>query len=246
MPPAYGGLSMSTRKVKKRKPAKVTKVAKPKAGAVRGPSRKGVGRKPYKLPPDLAKLDRLVSVIQPELPPVASKRVAVIRQNAILSRMERRWNKASPRGREALLRQLIALRALDGQQQIAALIEQGKQDGTLRDEADIQHAANDWLGTYFRGPVAQTLIDAMIVAGQRSLARGVPVAMYWVASSGSELKVSVAQSDHQVTFLLMTPPDPAGHTQVRQLDKAEPLWVISGRDSQAEVEQVYATALVVQ
>jgi hypothetical protein len=109
---------------------------------------------------------------------------------------------------------------------------------------DERHVADDWLGGYFEGPVSEIFVEGMIVAAQRSFATRLPVAMYWVETSG-RMRISVAESDHQVTFLLMTP-QPAKETKVRELEQPERLWVISGEQGHAIVNQVHPTALTTQ
>jgi hypothetical protein len=175
--------------------------------------------------------------------PVANKIVDVIRQNPILLRMERHWNAASQRQRQTMLKQHVALRRLDYAARVRAFVELGLKHGTLRGEADVRHATKDWLGGYFKGPVIDIIIEGFIFAMKRSIQSRLPVAMYWVAGAESDLKVAVAQSEQQITFLLVTPRQPAKDTPVRKLGKKDPLWVVSGTRRGVKVEQVVMTAL---
>jgi len=222
---------------------KPSKSAAPKAPAAPKKKRASV-REPGV---DLRRIEEVVT-LAPRLPggrDPKAKGLEAIRQNAILRRMQDFWNKLSVTKKEQKLRELMALRELQGEAQAIAFVKMGEKDGTLRGDADLAHAANEWLGSYFKGPVVEILIEGMIVAAQRSLASGLPTAMYWVAGAGKRMQISVAESAHQVTFLLMTPPQPRTKTPVRELDKPESLWVVSGQGKKTVVvEQVYPTALV--
>jgi hypothetical protein len=175
--------------------------------------------------------------------PVAMKIVDVIRQNPILARMEALWNMASSRRRKAMLDQHLALRRLDYAGRVRGFVALGQKYGTLRNEADVRHAAKDWLGGYFEGPVVDILIHGFIVTMKRSIKTGLPVGMYWVAGPGREVKTAIAESEHQITFLLVTPPAPAIETPVRVLRRKDPLWVVSGTRRGVKIEQVTMTAL---
>jgi len=194
-------------------------------------------------PIDLNDLNRIVKLERRRGISVGAKGCEAIRQNAIFARIQKFWNGLSKAQKAAKLRELIALRELKGQAQINAFVQMGVRDKTLVGAADEKHAQDDWFGRYFTGPVARIFIEGMIVAGQRSFVSGQPVGIYWVAGAGREVKASVAQSERQVTFLLMTPPQPRAKTAVRQLSRPEPLWVVSGRGRGTTVEQVFPTAL---
>jgi hypothetical protein len=184
----------------------------------------------------------------PAFPPRGpfSKIVATIRQNAILRRMQEFWNAASVKERRAILKELLALRELAPKDQVLGLVALGRQSKTLRGAEDVNHATKDWLGQYFTGPAARTLLEGMITAAERSLDAGLPVANYWVAGDREDLKlkVAVAVSDHQVTVLLVTPPELRGDAEIRDLRAAEPLWVIRAVGNQVVVEQVRMTGIV--
>jgi hypothetical protein len=216
-------------------------MAKPKTRA--GKARK-IASKPAVAGVDLYKLEDVVEILRPSgIGPVA-KGVVAIRQNAILRRIEAFWNRLNAARKEKKLRELMALRELKGGELVQAFVKMGERDKTLRDPADLGHATQEWLGSYFKGPVVEMFVEGMIVAAQRSLATGVPIGMYWVAGAGKQMKVAVAQSGAQITFLLMTPPQPAVKTPVKQLERPESLWVVSGSGKRAVTEQVYPTALV--
>ena len=176
---------------------------------------------------------------------VAAKSCEAIRQNWMLREFERNWNQLSVAGKEARLLELIALRQVPGDQLAQVFAQMGKEHGTLRGAANQRHVTEDWLGGYFDGPVAKIFLEGMIVGAQRSLASKTPAAMYWVAGPGDEVRVAIAESPQQTTFLLMTPQQPRKTTKVKTLkNKAEPLWVISGHGDGAVVEQVLPTVLV--
>lgn len=190
------------------------------------------------------RLDELFE-IRPE-PGPSAKMVAAIRQNAILLRMQEIWNRANVKERLALLNELLALREFSGDELIGRYIELGRENGTLRGDADIKHVYDDWFGGgYFNGPVIETMIAGSIVAGQRSLETGLEIVLYWVAAAGERVKVAVAESAQQITLLLMTPSRPKTSTPVTVLEKAEPFWVVvpDADGTGVEVERVYATAL---
>ena len=216
----------------------------PKKAAAAG--RKNAGKASAyapRTPIDLRKLESVVRLENPDID-VAAKSCEAIRQNAILARIQKFWNALNKGQKAAKLQELIALRELQGDAQIEAFVQMGVRDKTLVGAADEKHAQDDWLGRYFTGPVVSIFIEGMIVAGQRSFVSGQPVGIYWVAGAGRAVKVSVAESARQVTFLLMTPPKPRVKTAVKQLSRPEPLWVITGDGKGTTVEQVFPTALV--
>lgn len=192
---------------------------------------------------DVVRLQRIQDLPNPRNL-FGKKGVEAIRQNAILARIQLFWNQLNRAQKAAKLLELMQLRELQGQAQITAFVQMGIRDKTLVGAADEKHAQDDWLGRYFTGPVARIFIEGMIVAGQRSLASRQPLAIYWVAGAGRSVKVAVAESPRQVTFLLMTPPSPRVHTDVRRLARPEPLWVVSPQGKNVIVEQVFPNALV--
>jgi hypothetical protein len=235
---------MAKSRVKTAKKKTSAKQKKRPATTKAGPKKAGstLQRNRTRLPRDLARLDRLVEISRFPLG-AAGKRVEIIRQNAILRRMNAVWNEASLEERVEMLRELIEIQPLTGDELISAYVDLGVKHGTLRGDADVDHASNDWLSRYFSGPIAEMLVNSSIVACQRSLETGLPIASYWVAGAGQDVKIAVAQGVGQVTCLLLTPSEPAIETPVRELDRAEPLWTVSDRDGAITVEQVFETAL---
>jgi hypothetical protein len=190
---------------------------------------------------DLMSLKKVVRLGKlPKLGHEAMKACRAIRKNAMLRRTERFWNELTRAQKEATLRDLIALREMHGADLLQAFVRMGIKNRTVRPD-EIAHMSDDWLNGYFGEEVTEIFVEGMITAAQRSLETGLPVDMYWVAGD-AELKVSVAESPQQVTFLLMTPP-PATNTEVRTLARPEPLWVVTGRGKKVRVDQVYPTAL---
>jgi hypothetical protein len=235
--------------------ARKTKTAKPSARKKRRPTQQSAAStakakaraRPGPKRPAIPSLRSLFD-IQREIPLTKAKRVQTIRQNAILERMGQVWNRAGFRQRLAILKQLIALRALSGAALVVGYVELGRKLGTLRNDADIQHAARDWFGGYFVGPVVESFVAGSILGAQRSLETGLPIAFYWVAAAGEQLKFAVAESPQQITILLLTPPEPNRQTEVRELRKPERLWVVApdDRGTGVAVQQVFATAIAVK
>src|SRR3954469_2179035 len=110
------------------------KKAKPAPQRIRTPDR-------ARLPRDLARLEQVVEISRFPKDPVAGKRVEIIRQNAILRRMNAVWNEASIGERVEMLRELIAIQPLEGDELISAYVKLGVKHGTLRGEADVEHAS---------------------------------------------------------------------------------------------------------
>jgi hypothetical protein len=208
---------------------------KKKVTARSRPQKKSAPRLP------VPRLDELFDIIAEALK--RFKAVEVIQQNAIFERMQNVWNRATPVQRLAILNEHIELRQRSGDALVQGYVALGRKLGTLRNDADIQHAVDDWFGGYFEGPVVESFVAGSIVACQRSLETGLPIGIYWVAGAGNELKIAVAQSAHQITMLMLTPPQPLKETRVRALGQAEQLWVVAPQEGGVSVQQVYASAL---
>jgi len=173
----------------------------------------------------------------------AMKLVETILQNAILRRTERMWNSATQEQREGILNAMRSMRRLPARDRMRAFVQMGVDQDTLRGDVDVQHVMKGWFGGYFSGRVADIFIEGCILAAERSLKGDVPVAMYWVGGAEKNVKVAIAQSKQQVTFLLVTPPVPAIKTRV-QPHKKEQLWVVSSPGkNRIAIEQVMGTAL---
>ncbi|MGD8858833.1 MAG: hypothetical protein PVI30_02405 [Myxococcales bacterium] len=215
----------------------------PKGKAARGKAAAAPGAFDVQSLIDVRKLDDVVELELPDVDPQQYKSVEAIRRNPMLARMADDWNAATPAVRERKLREMIGLRQLSNDDLARGFALWGVKQRTVKRGRELEHTTDDWFGGYFKGPVARIVLEGMILAAQRSVASGLPVDLYWVASAGRGVKVSVAESAYQVTMLLMTPPTPAKQTRVRRMREPESLWVVSGRGRKAVVQQVYPTAL---
>jgi hypothetical protein len=187
--------------------------------------------------------------VSSQLPPILRRKWVMkgrelLMQNPILARL------GLPRPVQDRLAGLQALRALKAQklrgaELASAFAQLATKLGFLRDESEVNHFQNDWLGSWFpQSPTAEIFLEGFLKAAEVALAQpenALPIQAYWAASQNALVSAAVARSPHQVTLLIMTP-TPATRTKVRTLNKLDPIWTVSGT-RQVVVKQSFMTGL---
>ena len=129
--------------------------------------------------------------------------------------------KAKTRGGEQLADELVAL---------------GQKLGYVKNDVEAEHLRKDWFSRWFpKSPVAQIFVDGLILGAQKMLeGKGgpLPMVVYWAAGADKQVKIAVAQSDYQVTLVIITPKKPATKREVLLTKKKEPVWIVSSEDGQ--------------